>query len=149
VARPEAGGEAFGDHRGTDRWATVLSCVWQIVIAGAMVISRVADAAPVRLSCYGEMHILRARSEQVNKQSLLVTIDVRAETVTVGSYEPVPMVGKPDRDTVMFTAKPGSSVGVSAGTLNRMTGETSINIITLTDGVYKFEGVCKPAERLF
>jgi hypothetical protein len=38
---------------------------------------------------------------------------------------------------------------VSTGTINRLAGVASVDITTLTDGLYKFYGTCKPAEKLF
>jgi hypothetical protein len=104
---------------------------------------------PARFACDGEMRVLSADDEVTMKQVYSLAVDLAAGTVTVGNYEPAPIVG--DRnDTVVFMAKPEWTVGVSTGTLNRITGEASIHIIPLTGkGLHIFEGTCKPAAKLF
>ena len=79
---------------------------------------------------------------------LAVSIDERARTVTVGSWGTAPITGNSENDTVVFMNL-GSSPGLSTGTLNRFTGVASIHIITATDGLYQFYGICKPAQKLF
>jgi hypothetical protein len=106
-----------------------------------------AQAEPVQLACTGQM---TAAIRQVTEDSIIaLTIDLRAKTATVGGYGTVPILGDSDGDTVVFMTNKNSIVGVSTGTINRITGVASIHIITLTDGLYMFYGVCKPAQKLF
>lgn len=81
--------------------------------------------------------------------TIAITVDLRAKTVTVGSYGTVPIVSDTDSDTVVFMVDKNSIAQVSTGTLNRITGEASVHIITLTDGLYLFYGTCKAAQKLF
>jgi hypothetical protein len=108
-------------------------------------------ANPVLLSCRGEMTaMIRGTSED---HTVAVTIDPDARTVTVGSYGAVPILGDPNGDTVAFMADKENTDKensyVSTGTINRLTGVASVDITTLTDELYKFYGICKPAQKLF
>ena len=78
-----------------------------------------------------------------------LTIDHEAGTVSIGTYGSAPIMSKPDDESVVFMAKPGSIAGVSTGVVHRFTGAASVHIITLTDGLYRFYGQCKPAQRMF
>jgi hypothetical protein len=106
-----------------------------------------ASANPVLLSCGGKMTAtIRDTSEDY---TIALTIDLDARTVTVGSYGTVPILGDPNGDTVAFMTDKKNIYGVSTGTINRLTGVASVHITTLTDGLYKFYGICKPAQKLF
>jgi hypothetical protein len=108
----------------------------------------VASAEPVHLACVGEVRLQNASGETVDHDTLSVVIDQTAGTVTVGSRAPVQIMSKPDADALVFQARPGSREGVSTGTIDRFTGASSIHIIR-SDGLYKFYGQCRPAQRLF
>jgi hypothetical protein len=105
-----------------------------------------AKADPVTLACYGEMRVLGQAGidQRPWKDSLSIVIDQQAQTITVGNYQPVPLVGNPQDSTVAFVAKPASRYGVSTGTLNRITGAASIFILPLNGGLLLFDGICKP-----
>jgi hypothetical protein len=118
---------------------------WMVIVI-VLVISQIAHAEPVLLACYGE--IRNARSEQTEKYALPVRIDLQAGTVRVENYEAVPFMGPPEDDTVAFIAKPETKIGVSTGSINRITGQASIHIIR-NDGLLIFEGNCRRAEKLF
>ena len=106
-------------------------------------------AFPVHFACDGEMRVLTANDEVTMKQVFSLAVDLAAGTVTVGDYEPVPIVSD-QNDTVVFMAKLEWTKGVSTGTLNRITGKASMHIIPLTGkGLYTFNGTCKPAAKLF
>ena len=102
---------------------------------------------PVPLTCAGKM--TAARKNVTEDYTIAITVDVHAKTVTVGSYGTVPIVGDPDGDTIVFMVEKNSMAQVSTGNLNRITGVTSVHIITLIDGLYRFYGICKPAQKLF
>jgi hypothetical protein len=55
----------------------------------------------------------------------------------------------PDENTAMFGRPVEPRYGEPSGAINRFTGETSIHIMTLTNGVYRFAGTCKRAQKLF
>jgi hypothetical protein len=48
-----------------------------------------------------------------------------------------------------YSVSPGSNLGVSTGTLNRITGAVSIHILPFGGGLLGFDGICKPAKALF
>jgi hypothetical protein len=99
----------------------------------------------IHLACAGDLYI----RGQVEKHVFSMAIDLESRAVTIQGYDPVPMFGDTSRETVAFMARPGSLGGVSTGTLNRMTGATSVHIISQIDGLLIFEGLCKPTQRLF
>jgi hypothetical protein len=109
--------------------------------------SAARGSEPVQLSCAGKMTAtVRDVSEDY---TISLTVDLTAKTVTAGSYGTVPILDGIDGDTVVFMANKGATHGLSSGTLNRITGAVSVHVITLTDGLYKFYGVCKRAQKLF
>ena len=92
---------------------------------------------------------MRAVSRNVSEQSTLaLTIDLDAEKVVVGSWGASPVMGKPE-DTLTFGKDLAPQYGKPTGSLNRITGEASVYIMTLTDGEYRFHGTCKRTQRLF
>ena len=121
---------------------------WTVIVLAVAINPSIASAEPMRLACEGEVRLQNADGETIDKDILSVVIDLAAKTVTVGSRGAVPIVSKPDADTMVFIAEPGSREGVSTGTVNRFTGVASIHIIR-TDGLYKFYGTCRTAQRLF
>ena len=120
-----------------------------LIVAALMIRPGVVQAEPARLACEGKMRVQNANGETAENYVLSLVIDQAAGTVTVGSYGTAPILSQPDSDAVVFMAQPGSVAGVSTGSINRFTGVASVHIITLTDGLYKFYGRCKPAQRLF
>ena len=117
------------------------------VIAPALAISSTTEAAPNALACDGQM---RAVSRNVSEQSTLaLTIDLDAGSVKVGtSWGVSPIMGKPE-NTLVFGTGLEPSFGEPSGSVNRTTGEASVYIKTLTDGVYRFYGTCKKAQTLW
>jgi hypothetical protein len=124
--------------------------VRSIVLLGALVIGPLAQAEPVHLTCEGEMHLINADGDAAAKYeyALSLAIDQRAGTATVDTYQAVAIPSKLDNDTLMFMANRALTTGAATGTLNRITGKASIQIIT-GDGLRKFYGICKPTKRLF
>ena len=124
---------------------------WLMMVLATLFIGAVAHAEPVLLACYGEMHVLGVAGvrQLPEKYSLPIAIDVETKSIKVGTYDLLPLMGDPKDDTVGFLAKPGSKYGVSTGTLNRVTGAASINFLPPEGGVLGFEGICKPAKKLF
>ena len=98
------------------------------------------------MTCDGQM---LAVSRNVSEQSpLALTIDLDAAKVVVGSWGSSPFMGKPD-DTVAFGKGLAPQYGNPTGSVNRITGEASVYIMTLTDGEYRFHGTCKRTQKLF
>jgi hypothetical protein len=105
-----------------------------------------ADAKTVQLSCTGKVSaVARGVTEDAVTD---VTIDLGARSVTIGSWVSAPILGDAKGNWVHILAD-RKNYGVSTGSINRITGAVDVRIITLTDGLYRFEGVCKPAQKLF
>ena len=107
-----------------------------------------ARAEVVSLSCSGTLHVIRTgvpTPEEPWMSALIVDTD--RKTVTVDDWPSVPFFGDTSKNTIVFSPSPPSDYGVSSGTLNRITGETSIRIIK--EGLQIINGTCKPARKLF
>jgi hypothetical protein len=79
---------------------------------------------------------------------MALTIDLRARTVTVGGFGTA-RISHEDQNTVVFIANPEATIGISTGTLDRITGVVNMHMIMLREGVLTFHGMCKPAQKLF
>jgi hypothetical protein len=64
----------------------------------------------------------------------------------VDDHEPVPLVGNPSINPIVFGLSPQTTFGVRSGTLNRVTGTASVHIIK--DDLEVLNGICKPARKL-
>jgi hypothetical protein len=117
-----------------------------MVAFATMVACNYARSQLVPLACAGKM---TARTRHVTKDyNIALTIDLNAKTATVGSYGKAPIVGGVEGDILVFMTEKRGTYGISIGIINRITGVTRIHIITLTDGLYLFYGVCKPVQKL-
>jgi len=105
----------------------------------------VAQAAPVNLSCEGEMRVL---ARKVSEKSTL-SLEIGVGKVKVGSSWGVSPIISEDNDKVTFGKSLEPPFGEPSGSINRITGQTTVYIATMTDGVYNFYGKCKRAEKLF
>ena len=116
------------------------------LLATMLVASSIVQAQPILLSCEGEMRVVARNVSE--KTTLSLKID--AGKVQVGSsWGSSAISSKPDQDTMIFGKSLEPTFGEPTGAVNRLTGETSIYILTLTDGVYRYYGYCKPAQKLF
>jgi hypothetical protein len=88
------------------------------------------------------MWVRDENSESGRSYLMSLTIDHGARTASVDSFGSARIVTNPDNEFLLFKAEPGSVMGVSTGTVNRITGDVSVEIISLTDGLYKFYGRC-------
>jgi hypothetical protein len=121
--------------------------VRMVVVIFTLIVAPKAHSEPIRLACDGEMDSLR--HGDLGKETLSLAIDLRAGgTVTVEGYEPVGIFGDYAGERVEFMSESGSGEGVSAGSINRITGAASILIVTRAD-VHRFYGICRPAKRVF
>lgn len=116
-----------------------------LALVAVAVAPRIVLAEPVHLACEGKMHA----SGRVEDYLMSLAIDEGTKTVTVGTYGSAQLVGRPGNENLFFMGAEPVVVGVSSGIVNRLTGDVSVHIITLTDGLYRFYGQCKPAKRLF
>lgn len=105
----------------------------------------VAQGAPVTLSCEGEMRVL---DRNVSEKSTL-SLEIHAGKVKVGSSWGVSPIISEDNNKVTFGKSLEPPYGQPSGSINRITGQTTVYIATMTDGVYNFYGKCKRAEKLF
>jgi hypothetical protein len=117
------------------------------LIAAVMSAARIALAEPIHLACEGNMS--SPGDDRGESRVISLVIDEAARVVTVHGYAPVSIISEPDSESVIFDADPKSNFGVSTGSVNRVTGEAQIHIITGTAGLVMFFGRCKPAKRLF
>jgi hypothetical protein len=97
-----------------------------------------ARSESVPLACAGKM--TAADRNVTEDYTIAIRVDLLAKTVTIGSYGTVPIVGDTDEDIVAFAAvrlgwlDKDSPDRVFGGSINRVTGVVSVNIITITDG---------------
>jgi hypothetical protein len=136
------------------------------IIAMALVLAAgVANAAPVTLSCSGTIYTLEHERERPEKTHPIVykalrtlTVDLSAKTVMLEDEKPTP-IEQMDQKWVRFGVEDVSPLvrglllvrgGLQSGRLNRISGNVILEIVTQGgDGLDIFEGVCKPAQKLF
>jgi hypothetical protein len=89
-----------------------------------------ASAEVATLSCSGTLRVIRAGVSTPEEQwTFAPIVDTDRKTVTVDDWPSVPFLGDTSTNTIAFMPSKPSDYGVSTGTLNRITGETSILII--------------------
>jgi hypothetical protein len=128
-------------------WAVgaATTLIWGVTLV------REARAQVTELACSGTLRVIRGGvSTPEEPWTFSLIIDMDKKTAKVGDYEPVELFGDSSKNTVAFMPPRTrtSDYGVSTGTLNRITGEASINIIR-DDGLRITRSICKPARRLF
>jgi hypothetical protein len=109
----------------------------------ALIMCGCAREQPIKLSCTGETWSL-GTSE---KYTALLTVDLKARAVAFEGYKAVPILGDTEKDVLVFTDSKVTD-GVSSGSLNRMTGVVSVRFV-FESGLHRFDGICKPAQKLF
>ena len=115
-------------------------------IAAMLIASPIAHAEPVHLSCDGRT--LTASGKVLENHARSLTIDLAAGTVSFNGSGPLgilPATAMDGPDRVQFIAVPQPAIGVSTGSLNRITGEVGVEF---TDGAY-YHGTCEVGSRLF
>ena len=116
---------------------------WVVIVSGALSVSP-ALAAPIHLECQGQTNVYEKGMFSPTEETVSVTLDFALGTVTVGSRAgkwTVPMINRPNEDMVT-TAH--SEVGVTMGSINRITGVASFGFAT-APGFSIFKGVCQRA----
>ncbi len=106
-----------------------------------------ARAEATYLSCSGKVRMIRVgilSPEQPSTFSL--SVDLERKTIIVDDHEPVPLVGNPSINPIVFGPSPQTTFGVRSGTLNQVTGTASVHIIK--DGLQVLNGICKPARKV-
>jgi len=120
-----------------------------VVLALAATLTSSAQAEPVHLTCGGEWRANKSNGAAIEQNDLSLAVDMKAPSVTVlDGYEPVPIRGVTDRESLVFAADPGKNMGVLAGTINRETGAVEFTAMS-ADGPRAFKGTCKLAHWLF
>jgi hypothetical protein len=113
------------------------------VLAFALIASSGARAGEVLLSCWGTVELIQ-QGKQVNvpdeKSSIAAAVDVAKKTVTINGVSW--SIPDASRETIVAMDDKGSV------SLNRTTGAISVHFIEL-NGLKKFYGECKPAQKLF
>jgi hypothetical protein len=112
---------------------------------GLITASEVQAEEEVLLSCWGTVELIQ-QSKQVNpvdeRSSLGVAVDIAKKTVTINGVS-WPIAGDASRETIVSMDPDKGSI-----TLNRVTGAISAHFIEY-NGLKKFYGECKPAQKLF
>jgi hypothetical protein len=117
------------------RWVLALSFITPCLEARAEV---------TYLSCSGTVRMIRVGILSPEQPSTFsISVDVAQKTIIVDDYEPVPLVGNPSINPIVFGLFPQTTVGVRSGTLNRVTGTASVHIVK--DGLQVLHGICTPA----
>jgi hypothetical protein len=121
---------------------------WVVIVSAALNVSP-ALAAPIQLECKGETSVYEKGTFSPTEETLSVTLDFALGSVTVVSRAgtwTVPMVNRPNEDMVTTANR---EVGVTMGSINRITGIASFGFAT-APGFGIFKGVCRRApENLF
>jgi hypothetical protein len=106
-----------------------------------------ARAEATYFSCSGTVRMIRAGIFSPEKPwTFSLSLDLERKTIIVDDYEPVPLVGTPSINPIVFGLSPPTTFGVRSGTLNRVTGTASVHIIK--DGLQVLNGICKPARKV-
>jgi hypothetical protein len=118
---------------------TILAFAFSLIAFGE------AQAEELLLSCWGTVELIQ-QSKQVNpvdeRSSLAVAVDIAKKTVTMNGVS-WPITGDASRETIVSMDPDKGSV-----TLNRITGAINAHFIEY-NGLKKFYGECKPAQKLF
>jgi hypothetical protein len=111
-----------------------------------------AKAASIQLICDGKLTVMR--NMRVIRELRTVSIDLNAKTVTLEAAGSAP-TDEMREDKVLFS-QPNAVIfgrqpvsGLLWGEINRISGAIYAHIGTSTDGMYVYEGACKPAQKLF
>jgi hypothetical protein len=119
-----------------------------------------ANTAPIKLVC--DVKVTRgADPDRAIKETLTLTIDYRAKTVMLNTGFPTSTpIDRMDEDAIWFEPKDHdwmtdqNFIGVMYGKIDRFSGALFMRYRhstggTFTDGIYLYEGICKPAQKLF
>src|SRR5262249_34123015 len=118
------------------------------VIALAFITSCLeARAEATYLSCSGTVRMIRVGILSPEQPStFFLSVDLERKTIIVDDHEPVPLVGDPSINPIVFGLPPQTTFGVRSGTLNRVTGTPTVHISK--DGLQVLNGICKPARKV-
>ena len=120
------------------------------IIAMVMVLAAAAtaSAAPIKLVC----NLTRTTVlNRVDRETRTLTIDFSAHTVTLGGYAPEPITDT-DGDRIDFGAKDLHELVIGEtmyGNINRASGALFIRGFPTNEASFVYEGIRKPAQKLF
>jgi len=105
-----------------------------------------AKAAPVTLSCDGEISKFGSDEQRHARSAMTITMDLQAKTATITndtakieSYEgSIVQLGEPNIIAIVRDPQSKQEVG---GEVNRVTGSALINFYT-EHGSFEFSGIC-------
>jgi hypothetical protein len=121
---------------------------WVAIVSAALSVGP-ALASPINLECKGQTNAYEKGTFSPTEETVSVTLDFDLGSVTVGSRAgkwTVPMVNRPNEDMVTTAHR---EVGVTMGSINRITGIASFGFAT-EPGFSIFKGICQRApENLF
>jgi len=119
-----------------------------MIIAMVMVLAATASAAPIKLVC----NLTRTTAlNRVDRQTRPLTIDFNADTVTLESYAPEPIIDT-DGDQIEFGAQDLHELVIGEtmyGNINRVSGALFIRDFPVNETSFVYQGTCKPAQKLF
>jgi hypothetical protein len=131
-----------------------LSCGWLVAVA-VLAISPIAHADPVHMACSGQMMLSNNKVQDTNAV-LSLAVDLRAGTVTVGGYAPLGIYpafplspSKEIQETNEVNFVGTKAEGGVIGSVDRVTGEAHIFFKAQTPQEQFFNGICRPAQKLF
>jgi len=119
--------------------------MWIVALILLAAASTSASAAPLRLSCKG--NVVEIGAETPEPATVSVTIDGKWVTVE-NNPSAERLLGGDDDDIWTFGASKREMAGLPSGQINRVTGHTEIEI-GIGSARWSFDGVCHKAERLF
>jgi hypothetical protein len=123
--------------------------LWIVALILMATVSTSASAAPLHLSCKG--NVLKMGAETPEPGTASVTID--GKWITVEGYPPTELLQHGDDDDVWTFVSTQDAVFKRAGKINRITGYAEIEVFTgdfeTRTLIWSFDGVCHKAERLF
>ena len=120
-----------------------------VVSIALMLVCSEAMAEVTYLSCSGTIRAGIPKEGSSDETWMLsLVVDTDKEIITVDDQEPVQLSGG-SKNVLTFMSAAPTQKGVSTGTLNRITGKASINIIDPNLGLLMFAGICKKAQKIF
>ena len=104
-----------------------------------------ARAGEILLSCWGTVELMQAR-KQVNppdeRSSVSAVVDLAKKSIAINGISWT-INGDASHETIV-----GMDIDKGSVSLNRITGAINVHFIEL-NGLKKFYGECKPAQKLF
>jgi hypothetical protein len=127
--------------------------LWITAVVLVLLFAGPAKAAPVTLSCDGEISKLSSDDQRHARYAMTITMDLQAKTATITidtakieNYE-ASIVQLAEPNLIAIVGDPQSKQEVG-GEVNRATGSTLINFYT-EHGSFEFSGICTSKKPLY